>query len=138
MNLNCWCFMENPFLDILFRHTLVTLGNLMCQFLHSVVVGTLFKNLLWKVKHQNNRNTIHSGQALLILEWKSSYQYSKAGILNPHIFLTVLDTSLKVLTRKIWLTIKSFPSWWLFPTFSWPNVWFRGDIVRKKKDSNHS
>ena len=87
----------------------------MCQFLHSGVVGTLFKNLLCKVKHSrvffNNRNTIHSGQALLILEWKSSYQYSKAGILNPHIFLTVLDTSLKVLTRKIWLTIKSFSSW---------------------------
>lgn len=114
----------------------------MCQFLHSGVVGTLFKNLLWKVKHSrvffNNRNTIHSGQALLILEWKSRYQYSKAGILNPHIFLTVLDTSLKVLTTKIWLSIKSFPSCLSCNVHStlmknWSKIWsaFDGSLTCK-------
>ena len=44
---------------------------------------------------------------------------------------TVLHTSLKVLTRRIYITIKSFFSWRSFPLFSLPYVWFSGYIVRR-------
>ena len=44
---------------------------------------------------------------------------------------TVLHTFLKVLTRRIYITIKSFFSWRSFPLFSLPYVWFRGYIVRR-------
>ena len=44
---------------------------------------------------------------------------------------TVLHTFLKVLTRRIYITIKGFFSWRSFPLFSLPYVWFRGYIVRR-------
>ena len=37
-----------------------------------------------------------------------------------HILPTVLYSFPKVLTRRICLTIKSFLSWWSFPSISWP------------------
>ena len=56
-----------------------------------------------------------------------------------YIFQTVLKTFLKVLTRRICLTIKSFFSWWSFPLFLWPlDVWFRDDIVTKHLNASHS
>ena len=43
---------------------------------------------------------------------------------------TVLNTFLKVLTRRICSVIKNFFSWWSLPFCDF-NVWFRGDIVRR-------
>ena len=40
--------------------------------------------------------------------------------LSRHILHTVLYTFLKVLTRRICLTIKSLLSWWSCPLFPWP------------------
>ena len=40
--------------------------------------------------------------------------------INMHILHTVLYTFLKVLMRRICLTIKSFLACWSFPLFSWP------------------
>ena len=52
----------------------------------------------------------------------------KRIILNPlhpnisrHILHTVHHTCTMVLTRTIWLTIKSCFGWWSFPLFSWPS-----------------
>ena len=48
-----------------------------------------------------------------------------------HILHTVLHNFLKVLTRRICLTINSFFSWWSFPLSLSLYVWFKDDMVRR-------
>ena len=55
-----------------------------------------------------------------------------------YILQTVLKTFLKVLTRRICLTIKSFFSWWSFHYSCDLDVWFRGNIVTKHLNASHS
>ena len=55
-----------------------------------------------------------------------------------HILLTVLCTFLKVLTRRICLTVKSFFTWWSFPLFSWPYCLIQGWYCEENLDSSHS
>ena len=61
---------------------------------------------------------------LLLYAGKERLVGRKINPLHPnismHILHTVLYTFLKVLTRRICLTIKSFFSWWSFPLFLWP------------------
>ena len=58
--------------------------------------------------------------------------------ISMHILLTVLCTFLKVLTRRICLTIKSFFTWWSFPLFSWPYCLIQGWYCEENLDSSHS
>ena len=55
-----------------------------------------------------------------------------------HILLTVLYMIPKVLTRRIWLLIKSFFHWWSFPLFSWPWCMIQEWFCNEKLDAGHS
>ena len=48
---------------------------------------------------------------------------------------TVL-TLIKMLTRRIWSTIKSFSSWWSLLYSSDLNLWFRGVICKSNQEIN--
>ena len=48
-----------------------------------------------------------------------------------HILHTVLHNFLKVLRRRICLTINSFFNWWSFPLSLSLYVWFKDDTVRR-------
>ena len=54
-----------------------------------------------------------------------------------HILHTVCDTSAKVLTRRICLTIKSLFSWWSFPLFLWLKCVIQGWYCREHLDANY-
>ena len=62
--------------------------------------------------------------------------------LHPNISIyflhTVLYTFPMALTRRICLTIKSFLSWWSFPSISWPQCLFLGWYWWEKMITNHS
>ena len=58
--------------------------------------------------------------------------------ISIHILHTVLCTFTKVLTRRICLTIKSFFSWWLFPSFSWHQCVIEWGYCKEKLDARHS
>ena len=68
----------------------------------------------------------------------------KRILLNPlhpnisrHILHTVHHTCTMVLTRRIWLTIKSCFGWWSFPLFSWPSSVIQGWYCKEKVDASH-
>ena len=61
------------------------------------------------------------------------------GVFNPahpnismHTLHTVLFILPEVLTRRVWLTVKSFPSWWSFALFSWPQYLIHGWNCKEK------
>ena len=65
-------------------------------------------------------------------------------ILNPlypniimHILHTVLYTFLMVLTRRIYLKIKSSFSWWSFSLISWPQCVIRGWYCKENLEASH-
>ena len=55
-----------------------------------------------------------------------------------HILHTVLYMIPKLLTRRIYITIKNFFSEWSFSLFSWPECVSLGWYCREKLDANHS
>ena len=57
--------------------------------------------------------------------------------INMHILHTVLYTFLVVLTRRIYLKIKSFFSWWSFSLFSWPQCVIQGWCCKENLDVSH-
>ena len=60
------------------------------------------------------------------------YIYALYPNISMHIPHTVLYTFPKVLILRLFLLIKwFFYSWWSFALFSDPNVWFKGDVVRR-------
>ena len=66
-------------------------------------------------------------------------------VINPlhpnfsmYILHTVLYTFPKVLTRRIWLTIRSFLGWWSFHLFLWIYCLIQGLYCEEKLDANHS
>ena len=78
------------------------------------------------------------------------WQYNWRGqtvvdcVMNPlhpnfsmYILHTVLYTFPKVLTRRIWLTIKSFLGWWSFHLFLWIYCLIKGWNCKEKLDANH-
>ena len=100
-----------------------------------------FKHVNWKMtawwrfltSKLNYENDTHSFNSAItkkllktqkLLQWRTANQILGVDPLHPniskHILHTVLYTFPKLLTRRIWLTIKSFFSWWSFPLLSWP------------------
>ena len=86
-----------------------------------------------------------------VLIWETALRVSaysmKYGIhiikpLHPnirmHILHTVLYTFPKVLTRRIFLSIKSFFSWWSFTLFLWPYFLIQGWYCIEKLEADHS
>ena len=57
--------------------------------------------------------------------------------INMHILHTVLYTFLVVLTRRIYLKIKSFFRWWSFSLFSWPQCVIQGWYCKENLDASH-
>ena len=57
--------------------------------------------------------------------------------ISMHILHTVLYTFLVVLTRRIYLKIKSFFSWWSFSLFSWPQCVIQGWYCKENLDASH-
>ena len=58
--------------------------------------------------------------------------------ISLHILHTVLYTSLKVLIKRIWVTIKSLLNSRSFPLFSWPLCLIQGWYFKEKLDASHS
>ena len=50
--------------------------------------------------------------------------------------IKTLLTLIKMLTRRIWSTIKSFSSWWSLLYSSDLNLWFRGVICKSNQEMN--
>ena len=69
--------------------------------------------------------------------WSSFLIHPHLNI-SLHFLHTVLHTFLKVLTRRICLTIKSFFSCWSFPLFSQPSCLILGWYCEEKLDASHS
>ena len=57
--------------------------------------------------------------------------------ISMHILHTVHHTFLKVLTRRIWLSIKSFFSWWSFPSLLRPSCMIQKRYCKEKLDFIH-
>ena len=58
--------------------------------------------------------------------------------ISMHILHTLLCTFPKVLTRRICVMIKSFFSWWSFPSFSCSQCVIQGWYCEEKLDAGHS
>ena len=58
--------------------------------------------------------------------------------ISLHILHTVLYTSLKVLIKRIWVTIKSLLNSRSFPLFSWSLCLIQGWYFKEKLDASHS
>ena len=58
---------------------------------------------------------------------------------SMHTVYIVLYTFLKLLTRRLCLTVKSFFSWWSFPLFcdSYPSCVIQGWYHKEEVDSSH-
>ena len=63
------------------------------------------------------------------------------NLLHPNISIDILHTVLhtfpKVLTRRIYLKIKSVFGWWSFPLFSWPQCVIQGWYCKENLDASH-
>ena len=57
--------------------------------------------------------------------------------ISMHFLHSVLCTFPKVLSRRIYLLIKSFVSWWSFLLFSWLLCVIQGWYCKEKLDANH-
>ena len=115
-------------------------------------IGNTVKHLRadWKRWEQ-----LHILQGMNLQRWKganlqwgetSRYICNKAWLrsFNPlhhnismHILHTVHHTFLKVLTRRIWLSIKSFFSWWSFPSLLRPSCMIQKRYCKEKLDFIH-
>ena len=58
--------------------------------------------------------------------------------ISMHILDTVFHTFPQVLTRRIWLGLKNFFSWWSFHLFSWPWYVIQGWYCKEKLNARHS
>ena len=91
------------------------------------------------------KNILSSNPKMLQSAWLWVNWTKKYLDLNPlhpntsmHILHTVLHTFPEVLTRRIYLKIKSFFSWWSFSLFSWPQCVIQGWYCKENLDVSHS
>ena len=76
--------------------------------------------------------------------WKTKVEDLLGSIVKPlypnismHIYHTVLHIFSKVLLSRIWITIKTFFSWWSFPLFLWPYCVIQGWYYKEKLHARH-
>ena len=77
----------------------------------------------------------------MIDSFPKKYKVNDCNLLYPDISMCFLLTALcafdMVLIKRIFLTIMSFFSLWLFPSFSWPKYVIQGWYCKEKLDASH-
>ena len=83
-----------------------------------------------KVTSQGSKLRLSQGHSVMVLTLYS--------LTSVWIFSITLLTFLRVLTRRICSSIKSFFSWWSSPLFSWLKCLIQGRCCEEKLDVSHS
>ena len=113
----------------------------MLKTTHRVSVGNEFKVHIFPFNlhflHGLLQTKLLAGRTTYLIksveEQVNTIKYHSLTFYNMHILHTVLCTFLKVVTRRICQTIKSFISCWLFPLFSGPYWVIQGVILQGVK-----
>ena len=113
----------------------------MLKITHRVSVGNEFKVHIFPLNlhflHGLLQTKLLAGRTTYLIksvkEQVNTIKYHSLTFYNMHILHTVLCTFLKVVTRRICQTIKSFISCWLFPLFSGPYWVIQGGLLQGVK-----
>ena len=113
----------------------------MLKTTHRVSVGNEFKVHIFPFNlhflHGLLQTKLLAGRTTYLIksveEQVNTIKYHSLTFYKMHILHTVLCTFLKVVTRRICQTIKSFISCWLFPLFSGPYWVIQGVILQGVK-----